>query len=184
MRILLISGSTRSASTNTAALRAIHDHASTDIETMWLGDDAGLAALPAFNPDDDGAIVPEAVAQMRDAIDGADAVLFCTPEYAGTLPGSMKNLLDWTVKGASLYDKPVAYISVAAHGRGAGAETTLRTVLGYVGAKLLDDACARVFVAREVVGSDGTITDRPTLDHLVTALQRFAEAASAVSAPA
>ena len=181
MRILLISGSTRSASTNSAALRAMHEHRPAGVDTVWYEDVAGLASLPAFNPDDEDDL-PPAVATLRTTIDAADAVLFCTPEYAGSLPGSFKNLLDWTVRGGNLYDKPVAYVSVAAPERGAGAEANLRTVLGYVGATLIADACARVFVDRESVGPDGRITDRPTRDDLVAALALLAEAA-AVTAP-
>ncbi len=182
MRILLISGSTRSASTNSAALRAMHEHRPAGIDTVWYEEVAGLAGLPAFNPDDEDDL-PPAVAILRAAIDAADAVLFCTPEYAGSLPGSFKNLLDWTVRGGNLYGKPVAYVSVAAPGRGAGAEANLRTVLGYVGATLIEDACARVFVDRDAVGPDGRVTDRPTRDQLVAALETVAEAAAAVTAP-
>jgi chromate reductase len=183
MRILLMSGSTRSASTNSAALRAMHDDKSPGVETVWYEEVAGLASLPAFNPDDEDQL-PESVSILRDAIDGVDGVLFCTPEYAGSLPGSFKNLLDWTVRGGNLYGKPVAYISVAAEGRGAGAEANLRTVLGYVGAILIEDACARVYVARESVGSDGRVTDRPTRAALRAALATFAEAAPAATATA
>jgi NAD(P)H-dependent FMN reductase len=97
LRLLLVTGSTRSASTNTAALRA-------------------------------------------------GGVVLCTPEYAGTLPGSLKNLLDWTVGGGELYGKPAAWINVAAPGRGTGADATLRTVLGYVGADQLPSSGVRVNV--------------------------------------
>ena len=183
MRILLISGSTRSASTNSAALRAMHEHAPVGIDTLWCEETAGLGSLPAFNPDAEDDL-PRPVAVLRQAIDEADGVLFCTPEYAGSLPGSFKNLLDWTVRGANLYGKPVAYVSVAAEGRGAGAETNLRTVLGYVGATLVEGACVRVYVARPAVGPDGRITDRPTLDALVSALRTFAEATEATEAAA
>jgi chromate reductase, NAD(P)H dehydrogenase (quinone) len=182
VRILLISGSTRSASTNSAALRAMHEHRPADVDTIWYEEIAGLASLPAFNPDDEDEL-PPSVATLRATIDASDAVLFCTPEYAGSLPGSFKNLLDWTVRGGNLYGKPVAYVSVAAPGRGAGAEANLRTVLGYVGATLIADACARVFVDRDAVGPDGRITDRPTRDHLVAALANFSTAAAAVTAP-
>jgi chromate reductase, NAD(P)H dehydrogenase (quinone) len=177
MRILLISGSTRAASTNTAALRTMHETAPYGVETSWYD---GLTALPAFNPDDADS-PPPTVTALTDAIAAADAVLFCTPEYAGSLPGSFKNLLDWTVKGGELYNKPVAFVSVAAEGRGSGAEATLRTVLGYVGADLLGDACVRIYVARESVGADGRIADQATRDRLVAALLGVAAAASAAS---
>jgi chromate reductase len=80
---------------------------------------------------------PASVVALRAAIAKADAVVFCTPEYAGTLPGTFKNLLDWTVGGGELYGKPVAWVNVAGPGRGTGADATLATVLGYVGARIL-----------------------------------------------
>jgi NAD(P)H-dependent FMN reductase len=119
----------------------------------------GLAGLPAFNPDDDGDVVPEPVAELRREIRGSDAVLFCTPEYAGTLPGSLKNLLDWTVGGGEIYEKPVAWVNVAAANRGQGAEKTLALVLGYVGASVIEPACRHIPVDRSAIGPDGTITD-------------------------
>ena len=94
---------------------------------------------------------------MRRCIRDADAVLFCTPEYAGTLPGSFKNLLDWTVGGTEMTDKPVAWINVAAPGRGRGAVDTLETVLGYVGARVIRPACLEISVGRAAVDSDGAI---------------------------
>src|ERR1700753_3440546 len=124
-RILLISGSTRDGSTNTAALRAVAETAPDWVTAELYG---GLSALPAFNPDHDGADLPPAAAGLRKEIPAADAVMFCTPEYAGTLPGSFKNLLDWTVGGGELDGKPVAWLNVAAPGRGAGGVATLAGV--------------------------------------------------------
>ena len=99
------------------------------------------------------------MAGLRRQIADADAVLFCTPEYAGTLPGSFKNLLDWTVGGGEMDGKPVAWINVAAPGRGQGAEDTLALVLGYVGGAIIDAACRRIPVDRAGIGPDGTVTD-------------------------
>jgi NAD(P)H-dependent FMN reductase len=86
-------------------------------------------------------------------------VLFCTPEYAGTLPGSFKNLLDWAVGGGELYEKPVGWINVSAHGSGVGATATLKVVLGYCGCRIVEDACAQVPVARVDVDDEGAVTD-------------------------
>jgi NAD(P)H-dependent FMN reductase len=152
--VLLVSGSTRSASTNTAALRTVAALAPAGIETFLYD---GLSDLPAFNPDDDGTAYP-AVAALHEQISGADAVLFCTPEYAGTLPGSFKNLLDWTVGSADLYEKPAAFLTVAAQGRGDGASAALVAVLGYVGAKIDHDACLRLPVSNDEIGPDGLVT--------------------------
>jgi chromate reductase, NAD(P)H dehydrogenase (quinone) len=156
MRILLVSGSTRSGSANTAALVTAAALAPPGVTTVLY---QGLAALPAFNPDHDGELLPAAVAQLRREIEEADAVLFCTPEYAGTLPGSFKNLLDWTVGGAQIYEKPVAWINVAAANRGNGAQETLAIVLGYVGAVIVKPACRHIPVDRSAIGPDGTVTD-------------------------
>lgn len=95
--ILLLSGSLRKGSTNEAVLRTVQAVApSVGVDTAMYED---LVRLPHFNPDADTDPLPAPVAALRAALDRADAVLICTPEYAGTLPGSFKNLLDWTVGG-------------------------------------------------------------------------------------
>ena len=156
MKVLLVSGSTRNGSSNTAALMTAAALAPDGVTTVLYG---GLAELPAFNPDHDGDQVPSPVAELRREIERADAVLFCTPEYAGTLPGSFKNLLDWTVGGGQLYGKPVAWLNVAAANRGNGAQETLADVLGYVGAVIVEAACRHLPVDRSAVGADGVVTD-------------------------
>ncbi|MEE2060405.1 NADPH-dependent FMN reductase [Rhodococcus artemisiae] len=154
VNLLLLSGSTRAKSTNAAALASVAASAPPTATTTIY---RGLSALPAFNPDDDHDPLPDEVSTLRQLIRAADAVLFCTPEYAGTLPGSFKNLLDWTVGGTEMADKPVAWINVAAPGRGHGAGSTLETVLGYVGAQLIPTACISAPVGRDDVDDDGVI---------------------------
>ena len=139
MQILLISGSTRPGSSNTLALHKLHELDHPGVTTELYTE---LADLPAFVPAQDP--LPTPVADLLTRIDHADAVLFSTPEYAGGLPGALKNLLDWTVGGGQLYGKPVAWLDVANPGRGEGARTQLRTVLGYVGARIIEAACVHV----------------------------------------
>jgi chromate reductase len=153
--ILLISGSTRPGSGNTAALRTVQAIAPDGVTAQLYG---GLTELPAFRPDQDEQ-PPGPAGDLRARIAAADALLFCTPEYAGTLPGSLKNLLDWTVGGGEIYGKPVGWINVAVGGRGTGATEHLAMVLRYVGAVAVPGACVRVPVPREAVGPDGTVTD-------------------------
>jgi NAD(P)H-dependent FMN reductase len=167
--VLLISGSLREASTNSAALRTVRAVTPDNVVTT-ISDD--LVDLPHFNPDDDGDDLAPAVQRLRARIDAADAVLFCTPEYAGALPGSFKNLLDWTVGGVEINDKPVAWINVSTSGA-VLAHESLRHVLGYVGADIVESACRAVPVPRQVIGSDGTIDDpdiRAQLGEVVRAL--------------
>ncbi|MDV9193011.1 NADPH-dependent FMN reductase [Streptomyces sp. SR27] len=155
--ILLLSGSLRSGSTNEAVLRTAQDLAPSVKVRAVLYD--GLARLPHFNPDEDADPLPAPVSELRAAIDAAAGILICAPEYAGTLPGSFKNLLDWTVGGTEICDKPTAWINAAAPGRGQGADATLRTVLGYTGADIVEPACVRLPVDRGTVDAEGLITD-------------------------
>jgi chromate reductase, NAD(P)H dehydrogenase (quinone) len=155
-RVLLVSGSTRDGSSNTAALMTLGALAPEQVTPVLYG---GLAGLPAFNPDHDGDLLPVTAAGLRREITAAAAVLFCTPEYAGTLPGSFKNLLDWTVGGGELYEKPVAWLNVAAPGRGAGAAATLASVLAYVGATVVEPACRDIPVPRNAITAEGLIDD-------------------------
>jgi len=170
--VLLISGSTRAGSTNSALVRTAALCAPAGIEAVVY---EGLTALPHFNPDDDHEPLPAPVVQLRAAIATADAVLLCTPEYAGTLPGSFKNLLDWTVGAMVMTDKPVAWVNAAVEPRrGEGAQSTLATVLGYVQARVVTDACRHVPVPREAVDTQGLIADASTRDALRGVLARLA----------
>ena len=173
--LLLISGSTRSRSTNTALIRTAVQCTPDGITAAEF---TGLVALPHFNPDDDQDPLPAPVAELRAAIADADAVLFCTPEYAGTLPGAFKNLLDWTVGGTEMSDKPVAWVNAAADPRrGGGAHATLATVLGYVQARIVEAACRHVPVPRDGLGPDGLITDDATRSAIAEVLAALADAA-------
>jgi NAD(P)H-dependent FMN reductase len=144
VEVLLLCGSVRRGSSNEAMLRLVEDVAGETYSTVFY---EGLGDLPHFNPDLDADPLPEPVAALRAAIARADALLVCTPEYAGTLPGSFKNLLDWTVGGTEIGDKPTGWINAANPGRGEGAVATLRMVLEYTGAAIVEDACVRIGLA-------------------------------------
>ena len=153
-RILLISGSTRQGSLHTAALRTAARFAPPEFATTLYD---GLRSLPAFVPGEPNA--PGAVAMLRQQLGGADAVLFSTPEYAGSLPGSLKNLIDWLIAGGQLAGKPVAWLSVAPPGQDDGAVATLETALGHGNAKLLRAACIRIPLGPEAIDAQGVVTD-------------------------
>jgi chromate reductase len=176
VRVLLVSGSLREGSTNTALLKTAGVVAPSGVATVLY---RGIATLPHFNPDDDreGQPVDRAVAELREQVAAADALLICTPEYAGALPGAMKNLLEWTVGDASTYHKPVAWINAsgpAAPTGGADAHDSLRKVLGYVDADIAEEACVRIPVARDAVGEDETIADPDIRERIADALRALA----------
>ena len=103
-----------------------------------------------------------AVLILRTRIDRADGVLVSTPEYAGALPGSFKNLLEWTVGGGNLYGKPVAWFNVAGEASPTGAadaHASLRKVLGYSGAVVVEEACTHIPLTRQSVGEGGPLTN-------------------------
>jgi NAD(P)H-dependent FMN reductase len=175
MSLLLIGGSLRGGSGNAAVLRTVHQLSP---ESVIYG---GLGRLPHFNPDDDREPLDSAVAELRAGIKAAHALLFCTPEYAGGLPGSFKNLLDWTVGGGEIYAKPVAWInasSVAAPTGGADAHESLRKVLGYAGAVIVDEACARIPIPRDAV-SDGVVQDPDLRRQITDAVTKLVSGAAA-----
>ncbi|WP_328466016.1 NAD(P)H-dependent oxidoreductase [Actinoplanes sp. NBC_00393] len=153
-RVLLISGSTRDGSLHTAALRTAARYAPPEITAVRYD---GLADLPAFVPGDPAPAL--AVTNLRRRVLDTDAVLFCTPEYAGSLPGSLKNLLDWLVDGGELTGRPAAWLSVVAPGQDDGARTGLESVLGHAGARLLRPACIRVPLEIGTVDGEGIVTD-------------------------
>ena len=177
MHLLLLTGSTRAGSVNTAVLRTAAALAGPDVGTDLYD---GLAGLPAFDPDLDVEPLPGPVAGLRARIGAADAVLVCTPEYAGGMPGSFKNLLDWTVGGMEIHGRPVAWInaaSVAAPTGAAGTHAGLAAFFGYVGGQVVEDACARIPLGRGDIGPDGLVADpgaRESIAAVLTTLRRAA----------
>lgn len=152
MRVLGISGSLRRRSYNTGLLRAAAELFGEDVEfELW----DGLKAVPPYDEDDDIGPAPAAVAAMRAAVAGADAVLFATPEYNSSVPGQLKNALDWISRpliASPLRNKPVAVIGASNGVFGAvWSQAELRKVLAAIG--------ARVFEGELSVGRAGTRFD-------------------------
>jgi chromate reductase len=143
LHVLAISGSTRAGSLNAQLLRAAAA-APPRVELVEL-DPAVIKAIPAFDEDDEaragGDDIP-ALRMMRHQIAGADAVLFATPEYNASVPGALKNALDWISRPIAanvLHNKPVAVIGASTGLFGATwAQAELRKILQTIGAKVVD----------------------------------------------
>jgi NAD(P)H-dependent FMN reductase len=170
--LLLITGSVRRQSTNSAVLRTARADAGPGIACTLYGE---LAELPHFNPDDDQDAPPPAVARLRDAVHAADAILFSTPEYAGAMPGALKNLLEWLIGDDhpdSVYEKPVGWVNCSPRGAHLAYES-LRIVLQYAHAHIVEEACGDVAVHASSVGEDGLLSDgraRTEVNRLAAAL--------------
>jgi chromate reductase len=140
MRVLGISGSLRRDSHNTRLLRAAGELAEEHGAEFELFD--GLKAIPPYDEDDDVGDGPAAVAHLRQAIARADAVLFATPEYNSSIPGALKNAVDWASRPLAtnpLRNKPVAVIGASTGMFGAvWAQAELRKVLGSTGARVTE----------------------------------------------
>ncbi len=135
MRILAISGSLRARSSNTALLEAAASAAPEGVVVaLWRG----LASLPHFNPDDDVDPPPPAVADFRERVGQADALLFSTPEYAHGVPGTLKTALDWLVSSPEIIGKPVALLSPSPWST--HAQASLREILSVMSTRVIDEA--------------------------------------------
>ena len=135
-KIVAISGSLRTGSSNTAALRAAARLVPEDVEIVPFD---GLAALPFFNPDLDGDVVPAPVGAMRALIGSVDGILISSPEYARGVAGVLKNALDWLVGSHEFPDKPIALINTSPRATHALAALTL--TLETMSARIATDAC-------------------------------------------
>jgi chromate reductase len=159
-RLLAISGSLRSGSYNTALLRAAAAERSPDVEFVhWTG----LAGMPAYDEDIDTLPPPRPVAELRAEIERSGAMLIATPEYNSSLPGALKNALDWMSRpypGNVLRRKRIAVIGASTGLFGAlAAQAELRKVLKAIGADVLDVALS-VPAAHSAFTADGRPRDR------------------------
>jgi chromate reductase, NAD(P)H dehydrogenase (quinone) len=160
MTILGISGSLRHDSYNTMLLRNVP----LELE-VW----EGLKEIPPYDEDDDVEPAPPAVARMRAAVAGADAIVFATPEYNASVPGQLKNAVDWLSRPrgeAALANKPVAVIGASTGAFGAvWAQSELRKVLATAGARVVDAEVA-VGHAPTRFDADGELLDENLKEQL------------------
>jgi chromate reductase, NAD(P)H dehydrogenase (quinone) len=139
MRVLAISGSLRHGSHNSRLLRAAAALAPPSVELEVF---EGLKDVPPYDEDDDVGSGPDGARRLREAIDAADAVLIATPEYNSSLPGQLKNAIDWASRpfpDNALRNKPVAVIGASTGMFGAvWAQAEARKVLSATGARVID----------------------------------------------
>jgi chromate reductase, NAD(P)H dehydrogenase (quinone) len=158
MRVLGVTGSLRRASYNRQLLRAAAALLPPGVELIEF---EGLKMLPPFDEDDEPAPAP-AVQAWRSAIHQCDAILFATPEYNSSIPGQLKNAIDWASRPFAetvLRNKPVAVIGASTGMFGAvWAQAELRKALGAAGARVVDRELP-VATAHEAFSEDGALSD-------------------------
>ena len=181
MKILAVSGSLRAASHNTQLLQAATEVAPEGVEVeVW----EGIGDLPLYDQDLESQELPVSVRRLRSDWAAADAILFATPEYNGSIPGVLKNAVDWAsrpVGEGALRNQTVAVVGASTGQFGAmWAQADLRKVLGVAGARVVGDELP-VTRAHEKFDAEGRLLDGELVDRLRLTLERLA--AEAVPAP-
>ena len=173
MRILGISGSLRRDSHNTQLLRAAADALPSGHELVLFD---GLRSVPPYSEDDDRFNAMPSVQVLRDAIDTADAVLISTPEYNHSIPGVLKNALDWASRPFEtnvFRDKPVAVVGASTGLFGAvWAQAETRKVLQAMGARVLEEELP-VGMAGSAFTEEGTLVEPELAERFTDVLENL-----------
>ncbi len=174
-RVLGFAGSLRRGSVNRAVLRAAQGLAPQGM-TIEIFD---LAPIPLYNEDVREQGLPPAVQEFRDKIAAADALVIATPEYNYSVPGVLKNAIDWASRPPDQpFDgKPIAILGASPSRLGtARAQYHLRQSFIYLNALLLNKPEVMIAQAHEVIDAEGRLTDQTTKDFLgdlLTALEEW-----------
>lgn len=186
MRILAVSGSLRADSYNTNLLRAAVEASPEGVE-VELFDPEALRELPLYDQDLDTEVEHASVARLRRQWSEADAILFSTPEYNGSVPAGLKNAIDWASRPrfeAALSNKTVAVIGASPGQFGAmWAQADLRRILGLAGARVVGDELP-VTHAHERFDDEGRLLDGELFERLRLVLETLAAGAIPVSVAA
>lgn len=166
-KIVAISGSVRKNSANEIILKFIADkyRAHLDIEIY-----SRLNELPYFNPDIDDTMISPVVKEFRQRIDSANGVLICTPEYVFSLPGILKNAIEWTVSTVVFSEKPVALITASASGE--KAHESLNLIMRTLYGRVSEETSLLIKGAKGKI-KEGVITDQNLLNQLDSLMQAF-----------
>ncbi|HEY4788920.1 MAG TPA: NADPH-dependent FMN reductase [Bacteroidales bacterium] len=165
IKIMAISGSLRSNSSNTMLVKAIEKLIPENIDYSIYED---LKSIPLFDESDNP---PAAITKFREAIASADGVLICSPEYAYGISGVLKNAIDWTVSSGEFYDKPVAIITAAINGERAHAALLL--IFEALSAQIDEAETLIIPFVRSKLNKDGEITDATTLTAIQAVINSF-----------
>lgn len=170
MNILALSGSLRTASINSALLRAAARLAPPAVTVNVCN---GLGELPLFNPDLE-ASPPDAVTAFRAHVADADALLIASPEYAHGVTGTIKNALDWLVSFEPFAFKPVALLNASP--RAHHADAALREILRTMAAAIVEPASIALPLLGAKLDEEGMVSDPSIAAAIQASLSALREA--------
>jgi chromate reductase len=183
MKVLAISGSLRRDSHNTALLRAAAELVPPPVELEIFD---GLKAVEPYDEDDDQVAGPDGARRLRDAIEAADAVLIATPEYNSSIPGQLKNAIDWAsrpLRDNALWGKPVAVVGASTGMFGAvWSQAEVRKTAAASGARVIETELP-VGHAEEAFTEDGRLADTDLRDRYAEILDELIALAEQVGEP-
>jgi chromate reductase, NAD(P)H dehydrogenase (quinone) len=166
--ILAISGSLRAKSTNLTIIENISEMFDDKINVNIY---RGLESLPHFNPDLESAAPIAEVEDFRRQVRESDGVLICTPEYVFSIPGALKNALEWTVGTSDFAGVPVALITASSLGE--KTHESLFLVLKTIEAKISENTALLISGARTKINSTGKLSDAPTIEAVNLLIETF-----------
>jgi chromate reductase len=160
-KVLVIIGSTRANSSNLKLMKKFEELTVNDFKITFFEE---LAELPHFNPDLDNENPPLAVVKFRQQITNTDAVIICTPEYVFSLPGSLKNAIEWCVSTTIFAQLPVGLITASATGEKAHEE--LQLIMNTVEASFKPETTLLIKGISGKFDEKGNLLDAKTIERL------------------
>jgi NAD(P)H-dependent FMN reductase len=175
-KILGLNGSASKNSSNLAILKMIAELGTTEFDLLIMDD---LADLPHFKTELTDNDVPEKIVEFRNQIESAHGIIVCTPEYVFSIPGRLKNAIEWCVSTMVFSGKPTGIITASANGEKGHQE--LKLIMETLQAKLSDETLLLIQGVKGKVNKDGAISDEKTksdLKHFVQSFDRLMETQS------
>jgi chromate reductase len=160
-KVFVIIGSASKNSANQKLIDSFADLTKDDFDLTIYND---LKALPHFDPELSTGNPPQLIAEFRNAIEKADGILICTPEYVFSIPSGLKNAIEWCVSTTVFSDKPIGLITASADGRKGHQE--LQLIMKTIMTKFTDETTLLIHGIKGKIDEKGQITDSKTIDDL------------------
>ncbi len=167
-KILAIIGSIGAYSSNLKLIRKLREMTAENYEMTIF---QGMGKLPHFNPDLDDENPPGEIIEFRQHIADSDGVIISTPEYVFSLPGSLKNAIEWCVSTTIFSQKPVGLITASASGEKGHEE--LKLVMKTIESKFTEDTTLLIKGIKGKFNKEGCLTDTETIERLKHFIDAF-----------